>query len=231
MSLTACYQKLSPWLYAPLDRTGRAYLESHLELLDAEADAFLDHFIALYQERPEELERLRLARHIVHSAIELGKTAKAVRDSYINVFGGLILDLPPWLQEVEQQWIALLSGPWTDRKAARGKLHLQEAIERVKLDPAVEPVVRAELQFLLGNLFANDLLRRPTGTFETMVGFYTAALQVYTAGQYPLRCARILLTLGDVYRRQAADQRADLLVQAARYYGQALGIYSACEPV
>lgn len=229
MSLTACYQKLSPWLYSLLDRNGRAYLESHLELLDVEADAFLEIFIAQYRERPEEQERLRLARQIVRHAIELGKTAEAVRESYVNVFGGLILDLPDWLREIEEQWMPLLSEPWTDRRATLGKLRLKEAIERAWLDPAVLPATRAELQFLLGNLFACDLLQRPSNAFDTMVGCYTAALQVYTVGRYPLRRAKILLTLGDVYRRQAEDQRTDLLLQAAHYYGQALSIYNSFE--
>jgi hypothetical protein len=230
MSLSACYQRLSPWLYSPLDRNGRIYLESHLELLDAESDEFLEVFIAQYRGRPAEQERLRLARHIVRHAIEQGKTTEAVRESYVNVFGGLILDLPAWLQEVEQEWLLLLSEPWTDRSATLGKLRLREAIERAWLDPGVVPASRAELQFLLGNLFAGDLCRRPTGTFETIVDCYIAALQVYTVEQYPLRHAKILLTLGDVYRRQAADQRTDLLLQAAHYYWQALSIYGEREP-
>ncbi len=231
MFLTACYQKLSPWLCSPLDRRGRAYLENHLDLLDAEADEFLELFIAEYRERPDEQERLRLARHILRDAIERGRTAEAVRDTYVNVFGGLILDLPAWLQEIEQQWMPRLVEPWTDRRATLSKLQLKEAVELARLDPGVPPTIRAELQFLLGNLFANDLLKRPAGPFETAVNCYTAALQVYTIDRYPLRRAKILLTLGDVYRRQAADQRADLLLQAANYYGQALGIYNSCEPV
>jgi hypothetical protein len=230
MSLSACYQKLSPWLYSPLDRSGRVYLENHLELLDAESDEFLELFIAQYREKPAEQERLRLARHIVRHAIEQGRTTEAVRESYVNVFGGLILDLPTWLQAVEQEWMPLLSEPWTDRRATLGKLRLRDAIERARLDPGVAPTTRAELQFLLGNLFAGDLCRRPTDTFETMVACYTAALQVYTVEHYPLRHAKILLTLGDVYRRQAADQRTDLLLQAARYYWQALSIYGKREP-
>lgn len=231
MFLTACYEKLSAWLYSPLDRRGRAYLESHLNLLDAESDEFLELFIAEYREKPEERDRLRLARHILRDALTRGGTAQAVRDSYINVFGGLILDPAAWLQEIECQWMPLLAEPWTDRRAALCKLQLKRAIELAWLDPGVSPVIRAELHFLLGNLFANDLLKRPTNIFEIIVSCYAAALQVYTAERYPLRRAKILLTLGDVYRRQAADQRADLLLQAANYYGQALGIYNGCEPV
>src|SRR5579885_2003493 len=116
MLLTACYQKLSPWLYSPLDRRGRAYLESHLDLLDAESDEFLELFIAEYKEKPEEQRRLRLARHILRDASERGRTTEAVRDTYINVFGGLILDPPAWLQEIEQQWMPRLAEPWTERR-------------------------------------------------------------------------------------------------------------------
>jgi hypothetical protein len=231
MLLTACYQKLSPWLYSPLDRRGRAYLESHLDLLDAESDEFLELFIAEYKEKPEEQRRLRLARHILRDASERGRTTEAVRDTYINVFGGLILDPPAWLQEIEQQWMPRLAEPWTERRAALGKLQLRGAIERAQLDLTISPTIGAELQFLLGNLFANDLLKRPADTFETIVDCYTAALQVYSIERYPLRRAKILLTLGDVYRRQATDQHADLLLQATYYYGQALGIYNTCEPV
>jgi len=231
MLLTACFQKISPWLYAPLDRRGRAYLECHLDLLDAESDEFLELFIAEYREKPEEQNRLRLARHILRDAIKRGKTAEAVRDTYVNVFGGLILDPPAWLQEIEQQWMSLLAEPWTDRRAALSKLQIKGALEQAVLDPSVPLTMCAELQFLQGNLFANDFLKRSTDIFETIVNCYTAALQVYTADSYPLRRAKILLTLGDVYRRQAADQRADLLFQAANYYGQALDIYNNCEPV
>src|SRR5579885_2241682 len=189
MLLTACYQKLSPWLYSPLDRRGRAYLESHLDLLDAESDEFLELFIAEYKEKPEEQRRLRLARHILRDASERGGTREAVRDTYVNVFGGLILDPPAWLQEIEQQWMPRLAEPWTERQATRGKLQLRGAIERAQLDPTIAPTIGAELQFLLGNLFANDLLSHQAHTFETVVECYTAALQVYSIERYPLRRA------------------------------------------
>ena len=234
MSLTACYQKLSPWLYSPLDRTGRAYLETHLDLLNGESDAFLELFIAEHKDALEVQRCLRLARHILHDAGARGGTLQAVREAYINVFGGLILDPPAWLQEIEQRWMHILVSPqveWTERSATLSKWHLREAIERAQADSTVVPEIGAELCYLLGNLFAHDLLRRPSSLFETTVEHYTSALQIYTPDRYPLRRAKILLTLGDVYRCQAGEQRADLLLRAAHYYGLALGIYHACESV
>ena len=231
MSLTASYQKLSPWLYSPLDRAGRAYLETHLDLLNDESEAFLELFIVEHKDAREVQDRLRLARHILRDAGERGRTPQAVREAYINIFGGLILDPPAWLQEVERQWMPFLIAPWTDRSATLGKLQLKGALEQALVDPNTSLEIWAELHYLLGNLFANDLLKRPAGIFESVVNCYTSALQVYTPERYPLRCAKILMTLGDVYRRQAAEQRADLLLQAVHYYGQALGIYHSCEIV
>ncbi len=231
MSLTASYQKLSPWLYSPLDRAGRAYLESHLDLLNDESDAFLELFIAEHKGVPEEHDRLRLARHILRDATARGKSPQAVREAYINVFGGLILDPPAWLQRIEQQWTRVLAGPWTERSSTLCKLHLRQAIEQAKIDPQAPLEMWAELSYLLGNLFANDQLKRPVSMFEALVNCYTSSLQVYTLARYPLRSAKILMTLGHVYYQQAAGQNSELLLQAARYYGQSLGIYQACELV
>lgn len=231
MSLTASYQKLSPWLYSPLDRAGRAYLETHLDLLNDESDAFLELFIAEHKEEQETQDRLRLARHILRDATARGKNLQAVREAYINVFGGLILDPPAWLQEIEQQWTRFLAAPWTERSSTLCKLHLRNAIEQAKIDPHAPLEMWAELSYLLGNLFANDQLKRSASIFETLVNCYTSALQVYAPARYPLRSAKILMILGHVYYQQAARQDPELFMQAARYYGQALGIYHACENI
>lgn len=231
MSLTSSYQKLSPWLYSPLDRAGRAYLEMHLDLLNDESDAFLELFIAEHKDVQEEQDRLRLARYILRDASARGKTPQAVREAYINVFGGLILDPPAWLQEIEQQWTHLLVAPLTERSATLCKLRLRAALEQAQADPQAPLEMWAELSYLLGNLFANDLLKRPAGTFEGIIHYYTSALQVYVPERYPLRSAKILMTMGHACYYQAARQHPDLYLQATRYYGQALGIYHTCETI
>lgn len=229
MSLTERYQKLSPWLCSPLDRASRTYLETHLDLLSGESDQFLEMFIAEHKDVLNERQRLHLMRHLLRDATTRGGTPEAVRAAYINLFGGLILDPPAWLSEIEQQWQAAAETGWTARRMTVCKLCLKQAIERAQTDPEILPEIEAELHYQLGNFFANDTARSSTAVLEKAVECYTSALRVYTAECYPLRCARILLTLGDVYRRMAEDRRPDLILKSLSYYTKALAIYGSCD--
>lgn len=225
-TLTESYQKLSPWICAPFDRSSRAYLEAHLDLLTGESDRFLELFIGEYQDEHDQRRRLRMMRHLLRDAETRGKTVQAVREAYVNLLGGLILDPPAWLQAVEQEWMTFSDAQWTDRRMALCKLRLKEAIERAQASTETAPEITAELHYQLGNFFANDASKRSTATLETAMGCYHEALEVYTAARYPLRCALILLTLGDVCRRLAGEQRADLIMQSLSYYSRALAIYA-----
>ena len=225
--LTERYRKLSPWLCSPLDRSSRAYLETHLDLLNGESDHFLEMFIVEHQDKHDERQRLRLMRHILRDALLRGGTVRAVREAYINVQGGLILDPPMWLHTIEQQWMDFSDAHWTDRRMAVCKLQLKEAIGYAQTSVETAPEIVAELHYQLGNFFANDASKRSAAILETAVDFYDCALQVYIAERYPLRCARILLTLGDVYRRLADGQRADLIMESLDYYSRAMAIYNS----
>jgi hypothetical protein len=225
--LAESYQKLSPWLCSPFDRKSRAYLETHLDLLSEESDQFLALFIEEHKGIHDEHRRLRMMRHLLRDAVQRGRTCHAVREAYINLLGGLILDPPEWLQEIEQEWSNFAEDHWTDRRLTVCKLHLRRAIECAQTHHETPAEVRAELQYELGNFFVNDPSRRSTVALETAIELYTAALEVYTAERYPLRCALILLTLGDVYRRLADNQRADLIMQSLHYYSKAMALYEA----
>ncbi|HEY0753016.1 MAG TPA: hypothetical protein VGD98_03490 [Ktedonobacteraceae bacterium] len=221
--LSERFEKLSPWLCSPFDRSSRAYLETHLDLLTGESDRFLELFIHEHEDTRDEQRRLRMIRHLLRDAEMRGKTVQAVREAYINMLGGLILDPPAWLQEIELEWGRFSEPDWTDRRMTVCKLRLKEAVEQASAETV--PEITAELQYELGNFFANDVARRSRGMLEQAVGYYTSALQVYTAERYPLRCALLLLTLGDMYRRLAANRHADLIMQSLSYYSQAMAIY------
>lgn len=221
------YQKLSPWLCSPFDRKSRAYLESHLDLLSEESDRFLVMFIEEHRGMYDEQRRLRMMRHLLRDAVRRGQTSQAVREAYVNLLGGLILDPPEWLQEIEQEWASFAEDHWTDRRMTVCKLHLRRAIDSAQFHPETPVEIKAELQYELGNFFANDTSRRSTVALETAIELYTAALEVYTAEHYPLRCGLILLTLGDVYRRLADNQRADLIVKSLQYYARAMALYES----
>lgn len=224
--LTESYQKLSPWICEPFDRGSRAYLETHLDLLTSESDRFLELFIDEHKDVHDERRRLRMMRHLLRDAEIRGGSAQAVREAYVNMLGGLILDPPAWLQEVEQEWLTFSDVRWTDRRMTVCKMRLKEAIARAQASAETAPEITAELHYQLGNFFANDTSKRSTATLETAMDCYNAALKVYTAERYPLRCALILLTLGDVCRRLAGEQRADLIMKSLSYYSRAMEIYA-----
>lgn len=223
--LSECYHKLSPWLHSPFNRGSRAYLETHLDLLTEEADRFLELFIHEHENERDEQRRLRMMRHLLRDAETRGRTVQAVREAYINMLGGLILDPPLWLQAIEQEWEPATEADWTDRRMALCKLRLKEAIEQAQASAGIAPEIIAELQYELGNCFANGPSGSARPLLEKAIGYYTSALQVYTAERYPLRCALLLLTLGDVYRRLAGKRRADLIMHSLNYYSQAMTIY------
>ena len=200
MLMIECYQKLSTWLCSSTDRASRAYLETHLDLLVGEIERFLDLFIGEHSDAPDEQRRLCAMRQLLQDVKARGGTQQAVRDAYVNVFGGLILDLPAWLLEIEQRFTATFSAGWTDRSMADCKMQLRDAINRASMDDQVAPEIVAELQYQLGNLFVNHAPHRSSGILQTAVGYYCASLRVYTSERYPQQYEKVLAALGEAYK-------------------------------
>jgi hypothetical protein len=228
MLMTGCYQKLAPWICIPVDRTSRMYLEEHLELLASEFEQFLECFIHEHCDHPGEQRRLRTLQQLLRDSRIRGGTRQAVREAYINMCSGLILDLPTWLVELEHQ---LVSGPrvgWTERMISVHKIQLKSAIEYVRADCEIAPEIVAELQYRLGTLFLNDIPERSIGACGSAIEYFEAALRAYTAEHYPLQCAKTLVGLGDAYRHFPAVQPGDNLAKVLGYYQEAVQIYRAC---
>ena len=231
MLMTECYQALEPWLCTPFDRTNRAYLESHLELLASPVYQFLELFTGENKDDPRYEQHLRTCLQLLHDARVRGSTAEAVRAAYINLFGGLLLDLPVWLVEIEQLARDLSHFSNSGRILASGKIQLKDAIEQAERDQFVAPEIVAELQHRLGNLFAMDAREGSLYGSETAIAYYEAALQVYSAERYPQQYAKTLAALGVVYGRKTnglrLERKVDNLVKALRCYEAALQV---CEP-
>ncbi len=233
MSVTGCYQKLAPWLCTPVDRQSRLYLETHLELLAEEFEQFLDLFIGQHADNPPEQQRLRSLRQLLHDARVRGGTGQAVREAYVNLFGGLMLDTPVWLTAMARQFATISSTDWNDRLIAMYKVQLKDALERAREENEVAPEVVAELQYQLGNLFANDASHYSLAVLEKAVGYYEAALDAYTVACYPLQHVKTLIALGNVYGRFSVPvpQRSDALEKALHCYKRALRTCSASPAV
>jgi hypothetical protein len=228
MLVTELYQKLSPWLCAPVDRANRAYLETHLELLGSEYESFLAALMGEYANDPREQQRLRLRQQLLHDARVRGGTKDAVRESFVNVFGGLILDLPSWLMEVEEELNVISGAGLTQRAIALRKLRIKDAIEQAQSNSGIAPESVAELQYRLASVFAYDVCEHSLYSLEMAIRCYEVAFQVYTADRYPLQYAKTLVALGHACGHFPPDQLLDGLTKAFRCYEAARQAYTTC---
>ena len=229
MLMADCYQALEPWLCTPFDRANRAYLETHLELLASPVYQFLELLSGENKDDPQHEQHLRTCLQLLHDARMRGGTLVAVREAYVNLFGGLLLDPPVWLLERERLVRDLSRFNCSGRMVASGKMQLKDAIEQAEQDQRVAPEIVAELQYRLGNLFALDSHEGGLYGSETAIVYYEAALQVYQAERYPLQYAKTLSALGVVYGRNTKtarlERQVDNLLKALHCYEAALQVW------
>ncbi len=223
--ITECYEKLVPWLAEPIGWINRLYLETHLDLLANEFEHFLELFIREHQDRPAEQKLLRIRQHLLRDARTRGGTVEAVRAAYVNMFGGLILELPVQLAHVEQLLITLSRAEWTDRMITIGKMQLSEALECAPLCDEIVPEMVAELHYQLGKLFVATSPRCTTQILDRVINYYELALHVYTLERYPLQYAKLLVAIGNAYMHCPAEECVENLHKAMHYYKVASPIY------
>jgi hypothetical protein len=198
MLMIECYQKLSTWLCSSTNRASRAYLETHLDLLTGEIERFLELFIGEHSDSPAEQQRLRTMQALLQDTRARGGTRQSVRDAYVNVFGGMILDLPSCLLEIEHRLTVVSSPLWTERMVTICKLQLRDAIDYTSTDSQIAPEIGAELQYQLGRLFVNKSAHAPANVYDMVVDSYHACLQVYTAERYPRQFQKVQAALAEV---------------------------------
>lgn len=173
------------------------YLETHLALLADEFTSFLALFVNANDDSPYK-SHLRTLQCIWQDARKRGSTKQAVSEAYVNALGGLILDIPAWLREVEQQHCAFLASSRTDRSVTVCKMRLHAAICRASTEASVAPETIAELQYQLGNYFLCSAHDRSMVTRQTATDYYRASLQVYSAARYPQQHTKVLTALDTI---------------------------------
>ena len=229
MSMAECYQALEPWLCVPFDRANRAYLETHLELLASPVYQFLELFTGENKGDEQYEQHLCTCLQLLYDARMRGGTLEAVRETYVNAFGGLLLDPPVWLLEKEHLVRDLSRFNCSGRMIASGKMQLKDVIEQAERDARVAPEIVAELQYRLGNLFALESHEGSLYGSDTAIAYYEAALQVYQPERYPLQCAKTLSALGVVYGRKTKtarlERQMDNLSKALHCYEAALRVW------
>ena len=101
----ALNQLIEDWLNAPLAREQRQLLLQHDDLLAPEAESVLLETIEQYRDRqvPDMMQELHERLRLLAEVRRAGGDADAITYVYVNLEGGLALDVPPWLNDLERQ--------------------------------------------------------------------------------------------------------------------------------
>lgn len=213
-------EKLLAWLSASTYHEERSLLEAYPEILVIESGQ-LDHLQELYPtlagQKTETLSQgMRMLRHIKE------KMAQVVRESYVDMYGGLVLDLPPWLEEIQKQ-IAKMGQDFPLEQTAQERMTiLGNAIKLAKAQTHQAPEIIAELHMLQVIACLETPLAVQASTIETAIQACQEALTVYKFDRYSYQHARVLVFLGLSYQKRQQGERRANLEQALTYYKAAL---------
>ena len=130
------FSRLQTWLALPTLREQRHYLEIHLGLV-AFGDQFHRSSPLTESYEQEGINLYHQALLLLSDILERGGTRAAVREAYVNAFGGLILDLPLWLQKNEGTLNALQDTQETDQTTEQYTRPVREALALAEHDPQI----------------------------------------------------------------------------------------------
>jgi hypothetical protein len=227
------FQQLVLWLSKSMNsyREGRHYLEKNTTLVAHETDKELTRIISAHtQDQLEMLEQMHQHLVLLRDARNRGGNLEAMRDAYINIFGGWILDIPSWLAKIEDDLLFLNKLRRPERtKYARITL-LQDAINFAEQDERVEPEVLAELLNELGTLLLQSPLplshKDHIQAIRQSIHCHSAAIKIYTIARYPLQYAKSQMLLGIAYHHYGVSGQPDAIERAIDCYQDTLQVYT-----
>jgi len=220
-------QVLRTWLDLPSPRERRRFLEAHLELLDARSDTILHELLAQETESHAERQRWRGALALLQDARARGGTQATVREAYVNVYGGFALDLPAWLEVVEQQLGEVRPARWSDPKAALREGLLRQSLARAKGDGTIAPETLAALHHALSIALQQHPYINRVQAHKAAIKECEEALNVYALSRYPYQYAAIQHTLARSYSNPVVETgQMDDNRQAITCYYEALSVFT-----
>lgn len=208
------------WLGTPSFPEERNFLEEHPELLVLETGK-LNAVIEQQIGNPAEIlnsQHAYLLRDIRQRMVV------QIRAAYINMHGGLVLDLPTWLEEVKAQ-LSRLDQQQLDQTALPRMELLEQAINRAKNDFSLMPEISAELRVLYAIACLEAPLSLRAESIEVAIVMCKIALQVYTLATYPYQYARTHVFLSFAYQSREIGRSQKNLELAMASYKAALEGY------
>src|SRR5450755_3114878 len=130
-------QKLLEWLDISSIRAQRRFLETHIDLVTLESERILEGAILEQADTPEIVAALRSHIRILSDAGKRDSTPQAVREAYVNEEAGLVLDLPPWLERIEQHMRQISSCGQDEHSNSTLISLFQQAITRADSDTSI----------------------------------------------------------------------------------------------
>ena len=239
-SLEEILVALNEWMNIPYPQFDRLFLERHPELLTPQCRAFVEHISATYAEHahatrrvrgttPDVEEEIRTTRDhllLLRDVYQRGGTATAIREAYVNMYGGFSLDVPVWIEEVQQQLGEFASEGFSQGRQTQTSALLRAAIARASTEPDLLPEIRAELSFLLQEVLRTFADADVPPTQEERITCLQKALEVYTRERYPYRYADIHHSLGIIFKHRVLGDRQHNLEEAVACFKRTLEIYT-----
>ena len=142
-----------------------------------------------------------------------GSTIQAIRETLIDKSGGLVLDVPSWLEKIEQQLKTL------QNQISNIQVYIQllrDTILRASQNTEIAPEVLAELQNRLGSAVKYTLKMNKDSILnqEEALAAYTAALHTFTIDRYPLQYAKTQYVIGTIYAENLEGNKQENSEQA-----------------
>jgi CHAT domain-containing protein len=212
------------WLNIPLSRAARHYAQAHAELFAPETERIFAALQRQYVGNADALQSLRTHEAILADARARGRAeettlgTQALDEAFVNAQGGLMLDVPAWLEEVEGQ---------AEAAEPAGQVTLwREALARAEREDALAPEVVAALRQQLWEALYYALGTDAATAQEEGIAALQAALAVYTRERYPLQYAMLRSNLGRSYSDRIAGDHWENVERAIAYFTAALGVYT-----
>ena len=213
------------WLQTPDYRGERRFLEAYLELLDPHTEDILNDLIIQCAQQPDTVQGLRDHLTLLRDIVRRGKTITAIREGYVNAFGGLTLNLPLWLEKIEQQLDELRHAKRSSQTADCLTL-LRTALVRTQKEENTASEVLAALNSRLWSALEDAVGLDDQQRQEEEITCLQAALQIYTYARYPNQYAMAQYKLGITYNDRIEGERRANLEQSIACYQETLRIYT-----
>lgn len=236
------FAALYQWLGIKHPGVSRRFLEMHPELLSPAAVFLIRRMFADVQDPSspvwqlfegddrdegdeEAREQFRERIELLHEIHMRGSTRQAILEAYIDVYGGIALDMPRWLENAFLRLQMMAGIGLSERSAPLLVDGLRSIIERAEHDDDVPPEMLAELRFFLQEMLKDAPDAQSAAVQEERIAILQDMLRIYTRERFPRRYAEVQHNLGILYKQRVTGDEQENWQQAIDYFQRAIDVF------